>query len=1583
MDGTANPQEGVINPSRFANALFSRVAPEDITVYDARSLAILAADAWQHLAAARTDPAAAVRIVNPAAQDGPLLAGITVIEAINDDMAFLLDSTLAALADEGLDIRLVAHPVLQVARDGHGLLVDNARPHRESFIHIHVARIEDAEKREKLKQRLEKVYADVRVSVSDWAAMRARIEAQTALYRTNPPPLRADELAEAVQFLDWLARDNFIFLGLRDYRFEPGEVPNFDAVGGSGLGTLRDPDVRVLRRGREFVTMTPEVLEFLRDDHALIVSKANVKSRVHRFTQMDYAGIKLFSPEGQLEGELRLVGLFTASAYTQSALAIPFIRHKVASVAAKAGLDPQSHSGKVLLNVLETYPRDELFQIDTATLGQFAAEIASLYERPRLRVLARPDRFNRFVSVLAYLPRDRYDTRVRTAVGAYLAQAFKGRLSAVYPFYPDGPLVRAHYIIGRDEGDTPAVARETLEADIAAIVQTWPDALRERMAAVHGAEGLRLAGIYGLAFSASYRDTFSSATALADIDVLQQLGPDRPRAAVAYRPAGDVATRTDIKVFSRGRPMPLSERVPLLEHMGFRVVSEQTFDIALGAAQDHVWLHDMALESKAPVDLERSGPLIEQALMASFSGEAESDGYNALVLAANLGWRDIAILRAFSRYLRQIRIGFSQDYMWEALSRNAGIAARLVDLVHARFDPARGNGRAERESTIAADIESTLKSVASLDDDRILRRFLNLAQAALRTNIYQREAGGTPRQTICFKFDSRKIDNLPLPRPLYEITVYSPRVEGIHLRFGKVARGGLRWSDRAQDFRTEVLGLVKAQQVKNAVIVPVGAKGGFVPKNLPPPASRDAFMAEGIASYKIFIGALLDLTDNLDGEAIVPPPDTVRHDGDDPYLVVAADKGTATFSDIANALSLQHRHWLGDAFASGGSVGYDHKKMGITARGAWEAVKRHFREMDVDIQTQPFTVAGVGDMSGDVFGNGMLLSPEIRLVAAFDHRDIFLDPAPDPAKSLAERQRLFNLPRSSWQDYGKSLISEGGGVYPRSAKEIVVSPQMQALLELKSAGIAPNDLMTAILKAPVDLLWFGGIGTYIRSAAETDESVGDRANDAIRVTGSDLNCKVIGEGANLGATQRGRIEAAQKGVRLNTDAIDNSAGVNTSDVEVNIKIALSVPVHDGVIDEAGRNALLASMTDDVGLVVLRNNYQQSLAISLAQRRGADDIGFVTRFMRGLEDEGRLDRKVELLPDDAAMSARGRAGQGMTRPELAVLLAYAKLALNDALLASDVPDDPYLSRELARYFPVPLRERFPQAVAGHRLRREIVATALANALVNRGGPTVIPRIADETGADAAQITRAFAAVRDSFALTDLNSAIDALDAKISGALQLDLYAQVQELLLSRIVWFVRNADFSGGLDGVAQRFGDGIRALASGLATALPVPLQAAMAERLADLEKAGVPGDLAIRLAALPQLAAAPDIVLVAEKSGEPVPAVAATFFATDECFALGSLIARTQTVPVKDYYDRLALDRAIDQIEQARRRITSEIVAGCKPMAGEAAVAHWLETRGKDVARIRKAVGDIAASGLTLSKATVAASLLGDVVRE
>jgi glutamate dehydrogenase len=1579
-------------PDRFVADLFGRTAPEDLLVYRPAELAKLAASAWDWLAGRRAG-APKIRFEAPdATSEQPRLGAISVIEIVNDDMPFLVDSVMGELTDRGLEPRLVAHPVFGLSRDADGRLTKftgqgaaEAGHSRESFIHLHVERVDDAARRAEIVRAIEDVLSAVRVTVQDWRPMVARIREQIASLKANPLALPVDEIAEAIQFLEWLIADNFTFLGVRDYAVTPADG-GLEPVYDSGLGVLRSRDARVLRRPDQQMAVTPEIRAFLREPQPLIVTKAANRARVHRRNYMDYVGVKRYDADGKLLGELRIVGLFTSTAYTRSTRSIPYLRRKIDAVLRRAGFDPEGHSGKALTNVLESYPRDELFQIDEDTLYRFALAILQLDERPRVRVLPRADRFDRFVSVMVFVPRDRYDSRIRTMIGQELARIYAGHVSAFYPFFPEGPLVRVHFIIGRREGATPAPDRAAVEQAIEDLTETWADKLTEQLDAGFEPKRARdLAARYREAFSAGYRELYPPDMAAADIKVIEGLSATAPLGVDFSTRAGEAAGGVRLKVWSYQRPIPLSERVPVLENMGFRVVDERTYHIE---PADHpgVWFHDMMLECSdgATAGIAEAKSRLEAAFLVVMGGGAENDGYNALVLGGGLMWREVALIRTISRFLRQIRVPFSQDYMWATLRKHAGVTALIVRLFETRFDPRPNIEREARhaaEAAVVADIEAALQKVASLDEDRILRHFVNAVTSALRTNFYQIDAAGKPMAQIAIKFASGQIDGLPLPKPLYEIFVYSPRVEGVHLRFGKVARGGIRWSDRPQDFRTEVLGLVKAQQVKNAVIVPVGAKGGFVPKHLPVGGSREAIQAEGTAAYKLFISTLLDITDDIGADGgVIAPVNTVRHDNDDPYLVVAADKGTATFSDTANAISAEHQFWLGDAFASGGSVGYDHKKMGITARGAWEAVKRHFREMNVDIGATPFTATGVGDMSGDVFGNGMLRENTTKLVAAFDHRDIFIDPTPDPQKSFAERQRLFDLPRSSWQDYDKALISKGGGVFPRSAKEIALTPEMKALLGLNADRAPPHDIMRAILTAPVDLLFFGGIGTYIRAAAETDEQVGDRANDAIRITGADVHAKVIGEGANLGVTQRGRIEAARAGVRLNTDAIDNSAGVNTSDVEVNIKIALTLPVRDGRLSYEARNEFLRTMTDDVAQLVLRNNYQQTLALSLAERRGLEDLGFQQRLMQILEQRGELNRTVEFLPDEIELGERRRRSQSLTRPELAVLLAYAKLSLHAELLDSPVPDDPYLALELARYFPAAMVEKFPDALEQHRLRRDIIATQLANSMINRGGPALVVRIADQTGASSDRIAAAFAAVRNSYGMTALNTDIENLDNKIDGDLQLGLFTEVQDLLVDRVVWFLRNVDLTQGLAGVIERYRAGIAATEAALDRALSEQANIARAARVRQLKEARVPTELALRIANLPALLAAPDITLVAERTGKSVAEVAATYFAAGAYLRLDRVIEAARAIKVSDYFDRLALDRSLDTIGDAERRLAAAMVTTGE--VGDAAVKAWVAPRQAEVERVRLQIHEIAGTGLTLSKLSVTASVLGDLVR-
>lgn len=1583
-------------PARFASRLFDRAVGEDMRVYTPHEIANLARLAYVHLKVRRRD-SFDVRIEQPQpAEGGDRLARVSVIEIVNDDMPFLLDSVMGALNAQGLTASFVVHPILGVDRDGSGQIISiapgeaaaGARMRRESLIHIHVPRIEDESRRAALVEELTSVLSQVRSVVNAWQPMMAQVRAAVTNLTLAPSMVPREEREEAIAFLEWLLAGRFTFLGCRQYQASgiPGgpRPVQFERRMEDALGLLADEDFRLFRGNGDQRSVSSDLTDVLAEPSPLIVTKSRTLSNVHRRAWIDVVLVKRYDSQGRVVGGLCIAGLFTATAYTSSVRTIPMLRRKSTSVLARAGFAPESHSGRALVKVLETYPRDDLFQIDATSLFQFSLAILQLDEHPRVRVLALNERFDRFVSVLVFVPRDRYGSDIRERIGNLLAASFGGQIAAFRPLFMDGPLTRVHFIIERGAGEVPTVNRAVLEEAISEIIRTWADGFGEALAAAFPpAKVSELLERYTKAFPASYQSSCPPADAIEDLRLIEGLSDAHPVAADFRPPVLRERERVALKVLSYKVPRLLSERVPLLESMGFVVIDERTFTVR-PAGGAPVYVHDMLLSRRGggAIALDKLGVRLHATLMAVLRG-GESDGFNALALNAQLGWRDIALLRTLGRYLRQVGIPFSQDYLWQTLNAHPAISQKLVALFHARFDPDHPERRAERQAEIRDEIEAALVDVQSLDEDRILRRFTNLIEAAVRTSFHQRGADGGYRPTIAIKFASGKVEGLPLPCPLYEIFVHSPRVEGIHLRFGRVARGGLRWSDRPQDFRTEVLGLVKAQQVKNAVIVPVGAKGGFVPSQLPA-GPREAIQAEGVEAYKLFVSSLLDLTDNIENGRTVHPPQTVRHDEDDPYLVVAADKGTATFSDTANGLSQQRGFWLGDAFASGGSVGYDHKAMGITARGAWEAVRRHFREMDIDIRTTPFSVVGVGDMSGDVFGNGMILENTIRLVAAFDHRDIFLDPNPDPELSFRERKRLFALPRSSWQDYDKSLISAGGGVFPRSAKSIPLTMAMREVLGFDKSSASPSEVISAILRAPADLLWFGGIGTYVRASAESDLQAGDRANDSVRIAGGEVRARVIGEGANLGVTQRGRIEAARRGVRLNTDAIDNSAGVNTSDVEVNIKIAMGPALREGRIDAQGRAQLLAGMTGEVAGLVLRNNYLQTLALSLAERRNLDDLGFVQRLMQRLEGRGLLDRAVEFLPSDAEIAERRGRGEGLSRPELAVLLAYAKLTAHADLLDTDVPDDPYLARDLAGYFPAELREHFPEGIEGHRLRRDIIATRLSNAMINHGGPAFVARLADETGAGVDSIAKAFAAVRDGFGLSALNREIDMLDGQVPGAVQLDLYGAVQDMLLDRSIWFLRNVDLRGSLEDLVTRYAGGIapveKVLAGPVRELLPEETRTLHDARVAQWTQAGVPEPLARRIARLPAVENATDIVLIAERTRAPLSDVAVTFFAVALLFRLDRILGPARALAVADYYDRLALERALAAFEVAVRRLTAEVIE--QHGAGVAGVSAWARARGEVVERARNGVSEIAGTSLTVSKLSVAASLIGDLVR-
>ncbi|MBZ9679352.1 MULTISPECIES: NAD-glutamate dehydrogenase [unclassified Mesorhizobium] len=1570
-------------PARLADYLLARAPAEDIAAYDVADLERAADLAGQAVAAHKKGEC----VVAVDADSGVVREGrpVTVITVVNDNMPFLFDSILGEVTETAGEPTLVTHPVITVRHGKTGVdeilgdgnfARDDGSHDRLSVIHVHIPRL-TPEQANGLAERLRKMLGQVHAAVNDWRPMLARLDQAISEFRYSAVPLDKKSVAEAIAFLEWLRDDNFTFLGMREFKYTGGEESgNLERAEKPGLGILTDPDVLVLRRGTEAVTTTPEIRAFLHGPEPLIVTKANAKSLVHRRIYLDYIGVKTYSAKGALAGELRIVGLFTSTAYTRSVMKIPYLRSKAETIIAKSGFDRHDHSGKALINVLESYPRDELFQVPVPILRKHAAAILGLVERPRVRALVRVDQFDRFVSILVFVPRDRYDSVVREKIGTYLKTAFEGRLSAYYPAFPEGGLARVHFIIGRSGGKTPKVEQATIEAAIRDIVRTWEDALADAAEASGSDPALKA---IAARLPESYRDTFSAGVALADAGRIAKISAGNPIAIDYYRHAEQKPHQAALKIYHHGSPVALSRRVPVLENIGFRVISERTFEVG-DDQSGMVFIHDMELENSygKPIDLADGGALFEDAFLSVWRGDVDNDGYNGLAQTAGLWSGEITILRAYGRYLQQVGIPQSQDFIAAALNRYPEIARGLHALFIARLGPTAETQGVVAAKHLKAKIKDALEDVPNIDDDTIIRRYLNLIEASLRTNHFvadTKEKG----QSLAIKLESQAVEGLPAPRPWREIFVYGSEVEGLHLRFGPVARGGLRWSDRAQDYRTEVLGLVKAQQVKNAVIVPVGAKGGFYPKKLPMSAGRDAIFEAGTSAYKNFVSSLLSITDNIGLDGVIPPAGVVRRDQDDPYFVVAADKGTATFSDTANAISEKHGFWLDDAFASGGSAGYDHKKMGITAKGAWEAVKRHFREMNRDIQTSPFSVVGVGDMSGDVFGNGMLLSPKTRLIAAFDHRDIFIDPDPDMATSMAERERMFALPRSSWQDYDKTKLSDGGVIVSRSQKSITLPAAAAAAIGLAKTTATPVEIMTAILKAPVDLLWFGGIGTYLRGSTETNAEVGDRANDAIRITALEVRAKVIGEGANLGVTQRARIEFGMNGGRCNSDAIDNSGGVNCSDVEVNIKIALASAMRKGSLTRPARNKLLAEMTDEVGGLVLSNNYQQTLALSIARKRGLADIAHQSRFMTALEARGLLDRVVETLPSPAALAEREARGEPLTRAELGVLLAYAKIVLFSDIVASDVPDDAHFDRDLMGYFPDRMAKKYASEIHGHRLRREIIARVVTNDLVNRGGPSFVNRLQEATGRTAADVVRTFAVVRDGFALPALYREIDALDNQVDGQVQLDLYQMVSRLIYMSSGWYLKNDAGTAPLGQRIAELQDARKALEPKLVSLLPAFSRERIEEKRHGLFKAGAPEKLAEQLAMSEAAELIPDVALTARTAGADIVAAAKAFFAVSDAFRIPRVEDAARSITPSDYYDQLALSRATDTIGAARRGIAIAALTGHAEAADP--VAAWLEAGGERVARIRERLQALTEGGdITVSRLSVASGLMSDL---
>ena len=1549
-------------------AFYRHTPPEDVLERSDVDL-YGAAMSQYRLAVRRPQGTANIHVFTPTVSEhGWSSGGHTVVEVVTDDMPFLVDSVTMELTGQQRDVHLTVHPQLLVRRtitgelqevfadDGrigerHGLDHDVSR---ESWMHIEIDRESDHEALAALEQSLAKVLLDVREAVEDWEKMQARAREIVEELASEPPPLPEAELTEGRALLTWLADAHFTFLGYREYRLETDDEGDLlRAVPGTGLGILRsDQDM-----SPSFGRLPPLVRAKAREPALLVLAKANSRSTVHRPVYLDYVGVKTFDERGEVVGERRFLGLFSSAAYTESLTRIPVIREKAQQVLERSGYDPLSHSGKALMDVLETYPRDELFQTPIDELAPLAEAVLNVRERRQVRLFVRRDTYGRYFSCLVYLPRDRYTTAVRERIADILKTALAGESLEYTARVSESRLARLHFVIRPGGEDLVDVDDEELERRLAEAARSWRD---DFVAAVHteyGEEaGAAHARAYAESFPEAYKEDYPARTAAVDLGRLEAIEGEEGRALSFYRPVDAGEHEARLKVFRVGSPLSLSEVLPILSSMGVEVVDERPYALEGLSRETHIYDFGLRYGRSLP---DGGRELFQDAVNAVWDGRNEVDGFNALVLTAGITWRQATLLRAYAKYMRQGGTPFAQDYIEDALRQNVDLTRYLVALFESRFDPGRsGTLAADAESRVAkcddleGRVQRSLDDVASLDHDRILRSYLTAIKATLRTNYFLRDGEGRPLPAISIKVRPEEIPDLPEPRPRFEIFVYSPRVEGVHLRFGAVARGGLRWSDRRDDFRTEVLGLVKAQMVKNTVIVPVGAKGGFFCKQLPDSSDREGWMAEGVACYRSFIAAMLDITDNLVGEKTVPPARVVRHDGDDAYLVVAADKGTATFSDIANQVALDYGFWLGDAFASGGSVGYDHKAMGITARGAWESVRRHFRELGVDCQTEEFTCVGVGDMSGDVFGNGMLLSRTTRLVAAFDHRDIFVDPAPDATTSYDERRRLFDLTRSSWQDYDTTLISQGGGVFSRSAKSITVTPQMREALGMpaETSSATPAQLMRAILGAEVDLLWNGGIGTYVKSEQETHAEVGDKANDAIRLDGRELRCRCVGEGGNLGLTQRGRIEYARfgcegSGGRINTDFIDNSAGVDTSDHEVNIKILLDRVVTAGDLTGKQRNDLLASMTEEVGSLVLADNYEQNLALAAALHNAAPLLHVHEDFMRRLERDGRLDRHLEALPDRKEVAGRIERGEGLTTPELSVLLAYTKIVLAEDLIGTDLPDDPFLRSDLFGYFPTQMRQPYRERMGTHPLRREIIVTRIVNDLVNGAGITFLHRLTGETAASNADLVRANFVAREIFGTRVLLDAVDELDNRLDADVQVRMRLEVRTLLERASRWLINNRRPPLESEATVDHFG----VVAEQVLSALPELLTGreldAFKGRRDRLLEAQVPEELATRVAVLPAAYALLNVVETARRDDLDPLDVARVHFALGERLGLSTVGARIAALPRDDRWHTMARAGLRDELYAVHAQLTAQVLAGTS--ADESVplrIAQWEE---------------------------------------
>jgi glutamate dehydrogenase len=1585
---------GLEGVDHLARGYWADTADDDLAPRELDDLVGAAVAHWR-LAEVRQPGQTLVRVHCPDTEEDGWRSPHAVVEVVSDDMPFIVSSASLALGRLGHALHLSVHPVFAVQRDGTGRAVavgplatamapgaEAEGWHDESFLHLEIDRVTDPERVAELRDELVRVLGHVAAAVDDWDPMVERLREVAVALRADGP---GRDRAEAAALADWMADGAFVLLGAGDY--EPGSDDGaLHLVEGSGLGILRGYEPGRSTRLLGAMSSAGRVA-FSDSDDVLLLTKAMATSTIQRAAHLDLVGVKRFDADGQFVGEHRFLGLWTASAYTAPVTTVPVVRAKVAEIERRAGFPADGHSASALRSILERHPRDELFQATVDDLLDTTLGILHLQERKQVRLFVRHDAFGRYLSCLVFVPRDRYTTDTRLAIQEALATAV-GATSVEYEAsVTASALARLHLILYVDSASTTTVDVPEMTRRLTRIVRSWEDDLIDDLLATFGEEqGRALAERWSEAFPVGYQADFGTGVALGDLRRALAQGPGDPPATHLYRPLDGPPGLRRLKLFRTGGSLTLSTLLPILSGLGVEVVDERPYELhPIGG--DTVRIYDIGLLVPAGVDLD--DPARRERFCAAFtavwSGDAEDDAFNRLVVQGGVDWRDVALLRALCKYLRQVGIRYSEAYMADSLVAHADLVGMLVELFHARFDLTRRATSVEDQTRAAFQLERGLEAVPSLDDDRILRALDALVQATVRTNFFQPDAQGRPKAHIVCKFDPSRVPDLPLPRPKHEIWVYSPRVEGVHLRAGNVARGGIRWSDRREDFRTEILGLVKAQTVKNAVIVPTGAKGGFVLKRPPIEGGREALQAEGVACYRTFIGGLLDVTDDIRAGAVVPPPDVIRYDDDDPYLVVAADKGTATFSDVANEIALARGYWLGDAFASGGSAGYDHKEMGITARGAWESVRAHFAELDVDLETAPISVVGIGDMSGDVFGNGMLLSRHLRLVAAFDHRHVFLDPDPDPERSFEERARLFALPRSSWADFDATVISAGGAVVPRDAKSVTLTAEVRAALGVPDAtpvSVTPTELIALVLRAPVDLLWNGGIGTYVKARTESHADAGDKANDAVRVDGRDLRCRVVGEGGNLGVTQRGRVEYALAGGRINTDAIDNSAGVDCSDHEVNIKILLDRVVADGDLTTKQRDALLVEMTDEVAALVLTDNVEQNQALANARAEARPMLDVAARHIAALEMTAHLDRDLEALPGTEALAERRLGGSGLTSPELSVLMAYTKIRLTGELVLSNVVDDPYFDAELVAYFPTALRERYRDRMRAHRLHREIVGAALANHVVNRAGISMVHRMVEETASPGPDIVRAHVAASRIFDFDAHWDAVASLD--LTGEVRARMLLEGRRLVERATRWLLRNRRAPLDVGGVVESFRAGVAAVDAVLLDALVGGDASAVQTDAAAWIADGVPPEQAIRTATMDARFAALDIVEVAARRGVDIDVATRVHFLVGDRMRLSWLLDRVNELPRDDRWQTLARSALRDDLYREHQALDADVLSmGGQELSAEDRVGAWEQANASAVERCRLVLTDISAGSSELAQLSVALREIRNLIHQ